>query len=632
MPPGPPAERSTSRRGLIFRGLCFSRATSRFTSKAGAVLLGSTNLADFPPMQPSLRSYTDVYVHQSLIYAENVEKVSLLGRGAIDGQGAAFKGGFRARPYLIRMVNCRNVQVADLTLKDSPMWVQHYLACENLSIRGLTVHSRCNENNDGIDIDACQKVRISDCEIFSGDDAICSKSTLARPCRDVIVTNCVVRSLCNGLKLGTESVGGFDNIVFTNCTIYDTEISGIALEIVDGGLLENVVVSNIVMRNVRSAIFLRLGNRARPVYEARPGQAWAPSETCMIHDIEANGANKVGCAIAGLPERSIENVTLANIRVHFEGGGNFTDAGRDIPEQPAAYPEYNMFGVLPAYGFYCRHLKNVRILNTQVGVEQQDLRPALVCDDVEDLRVSDFETSSSSPVLLLRNTRHAWIESNRAPKGSDVYLRLEGKQTEDICLAANDLRNSKKPVELTPEVAADAVVATPPLKPMSNARLTVASSHMRFVSWSGSAKRVPTKANSARAKAGAEAMRGETRGTRIMQHVRHLDYRQAQEAARYVTRQARSLGQFPRVESFLAPAWEAPWPESSGRGRFLTSRSRTSRKPRWKAMPESCIWAFGERSPWRYWKDGCTFTKDSRRRKSSFPRACWAWRVSKFWW
>ncbi len=451
--------------GTYRSGTLFLKSHISLYLEDGAVLLGSSNLADFPSVQPALRSYTEVYAHQSLIYGENLENVSLLGKGAIDGQGAAFKGGYGVRPYLIRMVNCRNVHVADLTLKDSPMWVQHYLACENLSIRGLTVHSRCNANNDGIDIDACQKVRISDCEIFSGDDAIVLKSTLDRPCRDVAVTNCVVSTPANGFKVGTESVGGFDNIVISNCTVYDTRCAGIALETVDGAILENIIVSNISMRNVCVPIFLRLGNRARPIYAGAPRPGLGSLRNVVIHDIQASGAAQVGCAICGLPERSIENLTLANIRVRFAGGGTRDDAGRDIPENASAYPEHNMFGVLPAYGFYCRHVKNARILNTQVAVEREDLRPALVSDDVEDLRVTDFETANSSPVLLLRNTRNAWIESNRAPKDNEVYLRLEGKQTENLCLASNDLRCSKKPVDLAPEVAPEAVMSTPPLKP-----------------------------------------------------------------------------------------------------------------------------------------------------------------------
>ena len=427
--------------------------------EGGAVLLGSTNLADYPSIQPKLRASTDKEVDKSILYGESLENVSLTGRGTINGQGAAFKEGDHTRPYLIRFVECRDVQVSGLTLLDSPMWVQQYLGCDNLVIRGLTVHSRCNHNNDGIDIDSCQKVFVSDCEVFSEDDGICLKSSIDRPCRDVTITNCAVSSLCNGFKMGTGSVGGFQNIAISNSTVYDTTLSGIALEIVDGGLMENVVISNIAMRNVRSAIFLRLGNRATPAYEGAPKPGLGFMRNITISNIQANGADKVGCAISGLPERCIENVTLDNIRIRFEGGGNFTDAGRSPAERPEAYPEYNMFGVLPGYAFYCRHVKNLRFLNTQVALEREDLRPALVCDDVDEIRLSDFEAANSNPLLLLRNTRNAWIESSRAPKGNEVFLRLEGKQTENISLANNDLRNSKKPLDRGPEVPPEAVTS-----------------------------------------------------------------------------------------------------------------------------------------------------------------------------
>jgi polygalacturonase len=341
------------------------------------------------------------------------------------------------------------------------MWVQHYLACEDVVLRGLTVHSRCNNNNDGIDIDACQKVRISDCEIFSGDDAIVLKSTLDRPCRDVAVTNCVLSAICNGLKVGTESVGGFDNIAFSNCAIYDTNLAGIALECVDGGRLENVTVSSIVMRNVRSPIFLRLGNRARPIYAGAPQPGLGSFRNVLIQNIQANGADEIGCAIAGLPECAIENVTLSNLRLRFAGGGSQADAGRDIPEKPAAYPEYSMFGMLPAYAFYCRHVKNLRILDVQVVTEKEDARPALVCDDTEALRLADFEATQGSTLLVLRNTRNAWLQGNQSPEGSDVYLRLEGRRTAGIHLACNDLRGSRKAIEQDSEVAPGAVVEIP---------------------------------------------------------------------------------------------------------------------------------------------------------------------------
>ena len=433
--------------------------------EAGALLLGSKKLADYPRIQPALRSFADTYVNQSLIYGENLEDVSLLGSGTVDGQGASFKRVHPEgdRPYLIRLVNCRHVQVADLTLLNSPMWVQHYLACEDVSIQGLTVHSRCNVNNDGIDIDACEKVRISDCEIFSGDDAIVIKSTLDRPCRDVVVSNCVLSTPCYALKLGTESVGGFQNIAFSNCSVYDTG-GGVALETVDGGLLENVTVSNIVMRNVKGPIFLRLGNRARPAYEGAPTPGLGSFQNVMISNVQATGAAMVGCAIAGLPERAMENITLANIRIQFRGGGTLADASREIPELPAKYPDYGMFGVLPTSGFYCRHVKNLRVLGTQVSFEHGDLRPTLVCEDVADLRISDLAAPNSDPVMVLRETRDAWLEANRAPKANQVYLRLEGPQTDNISIAANDLRASKKPLDLGSGVRPESVWVSPPMQ------------------------------------------------------------------------------------------------------------------------------------------------------------------------
>jgi len=452
--------------GIYLSGTLTLKSHVSLHFEAGAVLLGSTNLADYPPIQPALRSYTETYTNQSLIYGENLEDVYLLGGGTLNGQGASFKRVQRYgnRPYMIRLVNCRHVQVADLTLLDSPMWVQHYLACADVSIHGLTVHSHCNTNNDGIDIDACDRVRISGCDISSGDDALVLKSTLDRPCRDVTVTNCVLSSECNALKIGTESVGGFQNIAITNCTVYDTLASGISLESVDGAALENVTVSNIVMRNVKGPIFLRLGNRARPVYEGAPTPGLGSFRNVMISDIQATGAGKVGCAIAGLPDRALEDVTLANIRIQFQGGGTLADASREVPELPAHYPEYDMFGILPASGFYCRHVKNLRLLNSQETFDHEDLRPALVCEDVAGLRISDFAAPNMNPVMVLRSTRDVWLEGNQAPKGNQVYLRLEGPQTENISVAANDLRASAKPLDLGPGVRPETVLISPPLE------------------------------------------------------------------------------------------------------------------------------------------------------------------------
>lgn len=452
--------------GKYLSGTIFLKSNISLVLETAAVLLGSANQSDYPSVQPGLRSYTDVYVHQSLLYGENLDHVAILGHGTIDGQGAQFPGPYRTRPYIIRMVNCTNVEVAGIHLKDSPMWVQHYLACSDVHLHGLTVRSVCNANNDGIDIDACERVLISDCNIVSGDDSIVLKSTTTRSCRDVTVSNCVLSSRCNAFKLGTESVGGFQNIAFSNCAVYDTRLSGIALETVDGAILENVNLSGITMRNVKSAIFLRLGNRARPPYEGAPQPGMGALRNVVITNVQADGADKVGCAIAGLPGRPIEDVTLQDIRIRFAGGGTKRDASREAPEAAEAYPEYNIFGTLPAFGFYCRHVRGLRFDRAHVSRETPDDRPAFVCEDVEALTVSGFESPSSDPLLVLRNTRRALLFGNRAPEGNRIYVRAEGGGTRNIQLASNDLIGCEIPVELGPGVSRDAVlVSAPPVAP-----------------------------------------------------------------------------------------------------------------------------------------------------------------------
>lgn len=363
------------------------RSNVRLWLDAGAVLEGSRDLADYPVIPGSFRGYTDNYTDKSLIFAEDASHVSIEGRGVIGGQGAAFRGPYKVRPYMIRMINCRNVAVSDVTIRDSPMWVQHYLACQGVSIRGITVHSRVNANNDGIDIDCSSRVRISDCDISSGDDAIVLKSTADLPCRDVAVTNCVLSTACNAFKLGTETNGGFEDIVLSNTTIYDTNLAGIALEIVDGGTLDRVAISNVTMRNVRAPLFVRLGDRARPPVAGAPRPPIGRLRNVTIRGVRAAGAARTGCAIAGLPGHPIENLALEDVRLEFEGGGTAADASRVPGEHPEAYPEYKMFGTLPAYGLYCRHVRGLRLRDVEVAANQPDARPPLICEDVDGLVV-----------------------------------------------------------------------------------------------------------------------------------------------------------------------------------------------------------------------------------------------------
>lgn len=362
----------------------------------GCTILGSTQPADYPPWHPKLRSYTDEYVQQSLIAGEDLEQVSICGRGTIEGNGQAFRWKeYLNRPYVIRLVNCTNVTVEGIALRNAPMWMQHYLACRQLVLRGLRVFDHASYNNDGADIDSCSDVIVSDCMIDSDDDALCFKSTLDRPCENVTVNNCVLSSHCNAIKTGTESNGGFKNITINNCSIIAPRftksiygdrlakgISGIAVETVDGGQSEGINIANITIRDVPVPIFIRLGNRARPFTKDGPQPGAGLLRRLMLSNIIATGAARQGCSITGLPGNCVEDVLLSNIQLSFAGGEKRSAALRAVPELPTHYPEAFMFGTLPAYGFYCRHVRGLKMDNVQLSTTPPDERQAIVCDDV----------------------------------------------------------------------------------------------------------------------------------------------------------------------------------------------------------------------------------------------------------
>jgi polygalacturonase len=447
--------------GRYLSGTLFLKSHVTLHLEGGATLLGSTKLEDYPPTIPAIRSYTDNYTERSLIYAENLEHVAFEGHGTIDGQGGAFKGPYKVRPYLLRVIACREVSMRGLTLRNSPMWVQHYLACEGVCIDGIRVESTCNANNDGIDIDGCERVRIANCDIRSGDDALVLKSTQERFCRNVVVTNCVLSSLCNAFKLGTESNGGFENIVMSNCAIYDTRISGLALELVDGGTLEQVSISNVTMHNTRSAIFIRLGDRARPFRSGMEPIGTGRLRHVRISDVQAFGADAVGCSITGLPGHPVEDVALENVTVSFAGGGKLKDLA-SVPEKEKAYPEYGMFDALPSYGFLCRHARGLRLSRVQVSTVQPDPRPALVCEDVSGLDLFGWRAGANdSPTVVFQEVQDALVHGCQAAPGTGVWLRVGGNNSAAIRLVANELSAARQAVERGQDVPAQAVMVKP---------------------------------------------------------------------------------------------------------------------------------------------------------------------------
>lgn len=387
--------------GTYYTKPLFLASNVTLNLEEGSVILGSPNKADYDKAFPNAGAIET----SALIYGKDIQNVTIKGKGKIDGQGgsASFQlgNGAEGRPKLMLFVRVRNLNIEQVELTGSAFWTAHFLLCDGVKIKGIKLYAHSNWNNDGLDIDS-RNVEISDCYIDSDDDAICLKSDRNAFAENVTVTNCIIKTNCNGIKFGTASKQGFKNINISNCKISAgsvdkfrkwrnnsslswlgiakdiTAVSGIALEAVDGGSIDGVNISNIEMVDVHSAIFIRLGDRMRSF-----STNISSIKNVVISDIKATSESKLSSSITGVPEGIIDNVTIKNVQMSVQGGGTTANANANVPEFIDAYPENRMFGVvLPAYGFYVRHAKNVTFDNVVTTKVNADSRPEYKFDNV----------------------------------------------------------------------------------------------------------------------------------------------------------------------------------------------------------------------------------------------------------
>lgn len=470
----------------------------------GAILQGSRYMTEYPPKPIDYVALR--YSERSFIYAEKAENIGIEGPGIIDGAGESFiylsirdvsspRGStswgrenprpdyfpFERRPFGVHFVQCRNITVRGITLRNTPMVSQSFLACQNVTIDGVTVRSLNNANVDAIDIISSKDVRITNCDLASSDDALCLKSSSADFTENVVIENCRMTSFSNAFKMGTESNGGFRNITMRNCEMYDSRSSGVSLQIVDGGLMENIDLSDLTFRNVNGGIAIRLGNRARPPGPNQPKPGVGAIRHVRIRNVTATGTGSwkpdtskgryykdprsplIGCLISGIPGHDIEDVVLENIKMDFAGGGERKLVDIKVPENEAGYPEYSMFGPLPAYGFYVRHARGITFKDMQLEVRHPDQRPALVFDDVADIKISGFkaDTGAETPALIwLKAVKGAVISEPKPNNGLETLVRVDGDKSANIQLAVSGPAAGKQPLVSGPEVPAGAARVT----------------------------------------------------------------------------------------------------------------------------------------------------------------------------
>lgn len=435
--------------GRYLTGSLHLRSNVRIYVGPGAVILGSSSKDDYqrhPEVIPELSTAhphgvksLHEYNSPALFLAFREQNIAVVGEGVVDGQGGLFgrrndpvypanKGALhsRYRPCLFHFVECNGVTVSGLTLKNPCGWMQCHLHCDDVRVTDIIVDSVSAWNNDGIDVVGCRNVVIRGCRINAADDGICLKST-GRLVENVTISDCIVRSSASAFKCGTGSGAGFRNIVVDNLVVYDTARSGITLQVVDGGLLQNVIISNVVMRNVGNAIFLRLGDRSRMSQsQDRPGML----EDVVIGDVlaEITGfdadatydfraprrsplPNPLPSSVVGLSDAPVRNVHLHNVHLRYVGDVHDASAiiGPEecdhVPDERASYPEYDVFGELPAWGFYARHVDGLTMRDVFMDLRGSDPRPAVVLDNVRSVRCHGLQTPRGDRDVRLHHSR-----------------------------------------------------------------------------------------------------------------------------------------------------------------------------------------------------------------------------------
>lgn len=452
--------------GDYLSGTLLLRRNVTLYLEAGATIWGSEDRRD--------------YSQGALIYADGADNIAICGRGIIDGNGTLFwtrvnkpSGGGDSwvankwRPEALAMfVQCTNLLLEHVTFRNSPAWHIRPMECDLVTIQGISIlagiYGEDGPNTDGIDPDACSRVRISDCYIQTGDDSIVIKCTnrpsasgAPKSCRDITVTNCVLISSDAALKIGTETDGEFRNIAISNCVIRDAAC-GIELWMRDGGMLDGCIINNISMTlsDGGQSIFMTQYPRHRRSKLGPPNsdeKALGNFRNVMISNVDASGGG--GIFLQGMMEKSLQDITLMDIRLHVH-------AGRDSNEASDVNPPYPLLGSgrHTPHGIYCRYVSGLKIQNVQLIWDPSgnaNWGGAIRCESVDDLEINNFigrqSGGSHEPVIHLSEAKDALIHNCWAAEGSGSFLGL-GKGSQNISLMNNDLHRAREVTRLEPGV------------------------------------------------------------------------------------------------------------------------------------------------------------------------------------
>jgi len=419
--------------GKFVLSTVFLKSNVRVEIQEGAEVLGSLNFYDYCPHEPvDYPLYQDAshsFFNTSMFVALDCENIAIFGKGKIDMRSVWDEDNVRELVHrgakTIALKYCKNVEISGLEINNTTDLAIYFAGCENVDVYDIKMRVYI----DGISPDNSKNVRIHDCDIETGDDGIVFKSSYTLNClgicEDIHVWDCKVKSRCNALKFGTETNGGFKNILMENIEVYETRISGIAIESVDGAVIDGITIRNVNMRNVNAPIFIYLGSRMR----GPAGREIGSISNVTLENITATGpyepyyvipwryssfiANdtyqepwnfgkgddvyfgaleggkesiwQMSCNVCGLTGYPLKNITLKNVHLHLDGG--VKEYEKEVPDNVECYPEVYVYGrTLPSKGIYFRHIDGLTLDNVTVETYRPDVREDFVFDDVNALK------------------------------------------------------------------------------------------------------------------------------------------------------------------------------------------------------------------------------------------------------
>lgn len=406
--------------GTFLTGTVYLRSNTAIELTAKAVWKGIGRVDAYPMQHPrgfAGRTHAD---WRAMIYAEDVENVSISGAGLLDCNGGnpvfVKTAENPDRPFGIWIVRSRDIRVEGIQMRGSAHWMQHYMECDRVRINGIRVFNHANLNNDGLDLTDCRDVIVSNAEIDSSDDALVLKSDGPRGNADVVISNCILASHADGLKLGTGSVGGFRRITANNLVIRPSAsdhiehpmkvkngLAGIDMMSTDGGALEDIVIQNVVMDGVETPVVIKLGDRWTTRKDKSTLVGPGTVRNILIGHLIARRCGPIPTMITGYPGNCVENITLSDMLIEIEGGAAACDL--KVPENSSDYPYNRIFGKkLPAYGFFVRHARNVQLRDVRVQAVKPDARHAMIFSDatgaLDNVDIVNQGAKGIAPVLV----------------------------------------------------------------------------------------------------------------------------------------------------------------------------------------------------------------------------------------